>query len=100
MPFLAGTLDLARERVIPGGTRSNHRFLADKVDWGELPEAEQLALADAQTSGGLLVAVSEGRAAAFRGELERRGVAAAEIGRTAPGPPERIAVRGRIVGGA
>ncbi len=100
VPFLPGTLELARRGVVPGGTRSNHRFVAPHVDWGELPEAEQLALADAQTSGGLLIVASEERAGGLVRELEVRGVEAAEIGRTAEGPPGRITVRGRVVGGA
>jgi selenide,water dikinase len=96
VPFLPGALDLAREGVVPGGTRSNHRFLERHVDWAELPEAEQLALADAQTSGGLLVVASEERAGRLVREFEARSVEAAEIGRTVAGPAGRIAVRGRV----
>ena len=96
VPFLPGTRELAREGVIPGGTRSNHRFLDPNVDWGELPQAEQLALADAQTSGGLLVAASEERVGGLLREFDSRGVEAAEIGRTVDGPPGRIAIRGRL----
>jgi selenide,water dikinase len=96
VPFLPGTLDLARDGVVPGGTRSNHRFLERHVDWGELSEEEQLALADAQTSGGLLVVASEERAGGLLRELEARGVEASEIGRTTSGPAGRVTVRGRI----
>jgi selenide,water dikinase len=84
--------------VVPAGSHSNHRFVAPHVDWGELSEAEQLALADAQTSGGLVVAISEERADGLLREFETRGVEAAEIGRTAEGPPGRITIRGRIEG--
>jgi selenide,water dikinase len=96
VPFLPGTLELARDGVVPGGTRANHRFVTPHVDWGELPEAEQLALADAQTSGGLVVAVSEERAGELAREFEARGVTGVEIGRTAEGLPGRITIQGRI----
>ena len=96
VPFLPGALDLARDGVVPGGTRSNHRFLERHLDWGELVEAEQLALADAQTSGGLLIAASDERAEPLREALRARGVPAAEIGRTHGGVPGQITVRGRL----
>jgi selenophosphate synthase len=53
-------------------------------------------LADAQTSGGLLIAATDGDALAAA--LERRGVRFAQIGRTVPGEPGRITVRGRLRG--
>jgi len=96
VPFLPGALELAREGVVPGGTRSNRRFLDRHVDWGPLPQEEQLALADAQTSGGLLVVASDQRAPMLLREFQARGVEASEIGRTVAGPAGRIAVRGRI----
>jgi selenide,water dikinase len=98
VPFLEGTLALARDGVVPAGSRSNHRFVAPHVDWAELSEPEQLALADAQTSGGLVVAISEERADRLLQEFQARGVEAAEIGRTAEGPPGRITIRGRVEG--
>jgi selenide,water dikinase len=98
VPLLAGTLDLAERGVVPSGTRSNHLFLGPNVDWGDLPRAEQLVLADAQTSGGLLIAVPEERAPELRAALSRRGVAAAEIGAVGDGPAGRISVTGRIGG--
>lgn len=86
VPFLAGVEALARADVIPGGTRRNHAGVADVVRWGGLDEVHQLMLADAQTSGGLLIAVAPERAAALRAELTRRGsLAAAEIGEIVPG---------------
>ena len=96
VPLLPGTLELATAGVIPGGTRKNRTFLHAHVDWGDLPEPERLVLADAQTSGGLLIAVSDGRADLLRQALERRGVEAAEIGRTTRGDPGLIAIRGHL----
>jgi selenide, water dikinase len=94
VPFLEGVLDLARAGMVPSGTRSNHAFVSPSTDWGELAEVEQLVLADAQTSGGLLVAVPERRAGALLAALSARGIAAAEVGVLHEGPPGRIGVVG------
>ena len=59
VPLIDGALDLARSGVVPGGTKRNHASVDPHVDWGELTEPEQLLLADAQTSGGLLVATRD-----------------------------------------
>lgn len=97
VPLLPGTLDLAAGGVVPGGSRSNHAFLQPHVDWGELPEEERLVLADAQTSGGLLIAASEERGDRLAEALAARGLRAAEIGRTVAGRAGAIRVRGRLV---
>jgi hypothetical protein len=47
-------------------------------------------LADAQTSGGLLIAIPEGGAGQLRAGLERLGVRAAEIGAVQDGAPGEI----------
>jgi selenide,water dikinase len=98
VPLLGGTLELAERGMVAGGTRKNHSFLDDKVDWGELPQAEQIVLADAQTSGGLLIAVSGDRADLLAGALRERGVAFSEVGRTTAGAAGWIEVRGRLEG--
>jgi selenide, water dikinase len=56
VPLLPDVLSLARRDVVAGGTKRNHAWLQEVVDWGELTTPEQIVLADAQTSGGLLVA--------------------------------------------
>jgi selenide, water dikinase len=60
VPVLDAAREYVKAGIAPGGTRANLKFLADWVDFAPevLPE-EQLLLADAQTSGGLLVAVPE-----------------------------------------
>jgi selenide, water dikinase len=55
-------------------------------------ETEQLLLADAQTSGGLLAAVTPRSAAKILAALEAAGVNAVDIGRIRAGRP-RIAVQ-------
>ena len=41
-------------------------MLRDQVDWAELPEVMRMMLCDAQTSGGLLVAIPPEQAAMFK----------------------------------
>jgi selenide,water dikinase len=94
IPVLGGVLELAERDVVPGGTKRNHAYVAPHVDWGDLTPPERYVLADAQTSGGLLIAASDGDALAA--ELERRAVPHAEIGRADAGAPGAIQVRGRL----
>ncbi|HET6776403.1 MAG TPA: AIR synthase-related protein, partial [Actinomycetota bacterium] len=99
VPFLPGTRDLAERGAVPAGTRSNHLFVSPHVGWGELSKMEQLMLADAQTSGGLLITVPADRTEALRHALTSRGVTAAEIGSIVEGEPGHIEVHGRVAGG-
>jgi selenide, water dikinase len=96
VPLLPGVVDLADRGMVAGGSRKNHSFLGDKVDWGDLPSPEQIVLADAQTSGGLLIAATDEPGERLRESMERRGAAFSEIGRTVHGEAGRIAVRGRL----
>lgn len=111
VPVLPGVRELARQGVVAGGTRRNQEFVEPHVEWGTLPEAERLVLADAQTSGGLLIATSEPDALVT--EFDARGVPWAEIGtliepEAATGPATggpggatdggRIRIRGRLTG--
>ena len=98
VPVLPGALDLARRGVVAGGTRRNRSFVDIHVGWGDLDEAERLVLADAQTSGGLLIAASGERADALVAGLRARAVSMAEIGRTVEGAAGRVEVRGRLAG--
>ena len=94
--FVEGAVALARAGAIAGGTKRNHRWLEDRVDWGDLDRTEQLLLADAQTSGGLLMATADPDG--LERALSARGVASMRLGRTVAGTPGTIAVRGRIAG--
>jgi selenide,water dikinase len=94
--LLPGTLHLARRGVVPSGTRSNHEFVDPHVDWGDLTEPEQLVLADAQTSGGLLISIREDRAPTLRAALQSRGIAADEVGVVRHGEAGQVKVRGRV----
>jgi selenide,water dikinase len=97
VPLLDGALDLSRAGVVAGGTRRNHAWLNPTTDWGRLTEPEQLVLADAQTSGGLLIAVDD--AGTLVGALRDRGVPFAEVGELTEGEPGRVEVTGRVRAG-
>ena len=57
------------------------------------PDTEQLLLADAQTSGGLLLAVAPDSTLDLVAELDRRGaLATAVVGRVVDGPAGAIRV--------
>jgi selenide,water dikinase len=94
VPVIDGVRDLLAAGMVAGGTQRNHAFVSETVDWGALTEGDQLLLADAQTSGGLLIAVAADRAGALLETLETLGApAAARIGSVVPGQPGRVVVR-------
>jgi selenide, water dikinase len=86
VPVLAGVRELAAADLFPAGSRRNYQSLEDRVEWGGLPEAERLLLCDAQTSGGLLVAIRPERAAAFTAALAGSSYPAVRIGVMSDGP--------------
>ena len=88
VPLIPGVLDLARGDVVPGGSKRNHAWLAPVTDWGELTPPEQLVLADAQTSGGLLVTTHDPSALEASGLFTR-------VGAVVEGAPGAIRVVGR-----
>ncbi len=94
LPLLPGVLDLARADVVPGGTKRNHAYVSPHTDWGDLSTPEQHVVADAQTSGGLLIATPDPDRLAS--ELERRRVPVAEVGEVEAGPPGRVRVLGHL----
>lgn len=81
VPILPRTRELAEQGAVPGGTKANHKWLSDCVDYGQgIDEIDQLILCDAITSGGLLIAVSEADAPRLLEKLISHNVEAEEIG--------------------
>ncbi len=79
VPALALSLTLAANGL-KGGARDNQLFLAPKVAIAEgVDPARANLLFDAQTSGGLLIAVAEAEAAALLEALHQSGVEAAAL---------------------
>lgn len=80
VPLLPRVRELAAEGVVPGGTRRNLSAVSEAVSWApDITEDDKLILADAQTSGGLLIAVPEDKTDRLVDELGRRGVMTAAI---------------------
>jgi selenide, water dikinase len=94
--LLPGVLDLARADVVPGGTKRNLAFVRPHTEFGSLTEPERLVLADAQTSGGMLIATTD--PARLERALADRAVRFRRIGRSEAGRPGAIVVEGRPVG--
>jgi selenide,water dikinase len=90
-------LDRARELVaagfVPGGTTRN--LSASTAEWEpEIAQTDRLLLCDAQTSGGLLLAVPPAARVTLLAALAAEETpAAAVIGRCLDGPPGAISVR-------
>ena len=87
VPFLPGAVDLAHDGVMPGGSRRNLTWALDFVDVGNHDEVDQLLLADAQTSGGLVFGVDPSETAGVLDELAATGHRAARIGTAVAGTP-------------
>jgi len=94
VPVLDGVGQLAGQDVVPGGTKRNLAYAEQFVSFNAAVDATQrLILADAQTSGGLLLAVAPERAAALARALADAGVpVVAEIGEAVDDPTGRIEV--------
>lgn len=93
VPVLPAAWDLMEDNVAPEGTYNNHRFLRDQVQWGSgVRREDQLVLCDAQTSGGLLIAVRPEREARLMEGLVAAGVPAAVIGEFSDDEQAQLAV--------
>jgi selenium donor protein len=94
--WLAEARDLTEAGHIPGGTRRNLKDLEGSVEWGGTDPVTRTLLADAQTSGGLLIALEASAADALVEEIsapESGGTRARVIGELTTGPPGRITIR-------
>ncbi len=80
IPVLEGTRALAEEGIVPGGSKANHRWLANDVEYDQtLAEFEQFILCDAITSGGLLVSLPQEEAELYVNRLHELGITEAKI---------------------
>lgn len=63
IPLIQGVYELAQKGFIPGGTKRNLDHVSAKVNFSKnLSKEQQFLLADAQTSGGLLISVPKEKA--------------------------------------
>ncbi|MDP4282250.1 MAG: selenide, water dikinase SelD [Bacteroidota bacterium] len=80
VPVFPGVWELIASGVIPGGTRNNLRFVGDVIHFSEgIGENGMLLLADAQTSGGLLISIPCNEGRLLLQEYHDSGIRAARI---------------------
>ncbi len=81
VPIIEGARELAASGIVPGGTARNLDWVADSLDTGGASEVSVTLLADAQTSGGLLLGmVSHDAGLAAVTELRASGHDATVVG--------------------
>jgi selenide,water dikinase len=90
VPVLEGAAKLPADGHVPGGTKRNYRSAAESVDFGDAPQAIRTLLADAQTSGGLLLAVPAPDLPDLVTALLSSGDLAALVGRIEPESADRM----------
>jgi selenide, water dikinase len=90
VPLLPHTREMLAKGAVPGGSSRNLESVAAVVRFPEgATKADRLLLADAQTSGGLLIALAAERVPRLQEALQREGQApAAVIGRVVAGPEQ------------
>jgi selenide,water dikinase len=86
IPFFDGVWDLVKQDIVPGGTRRNLKSADRMVAWDPaIDQAGKLLMCDAQTSGGLLMAVSPDKLDRLLNELNAHGVSTmAVVGEVLP----------------
>ncbi|MGZ3474844.1 MAG: AIR synthase-related protein, partial [Polyangiales bacterium] len=82
VPLLEGARALTEKGFAPGGSTANLAFAAPSIAFDCVDEVTRVVLADAQTSGGVLLALPPHDASAF---VERFGAPAAIVGRVVSG---------------
>jgi len=94
VPVIDGVRELAAAGIVPGGTGRNLVAVERFTDFGGLDATDQLILSDAQTSGGLLIAVAASDTLELTEALTTEGSwAAAIIGEVVEERPGTIAIR-------
>ncbi len=80
LPFMQKVKELALSGAVPGGTYKNLQYYQEWISWKTvLSETEKLMFCDAQTSGGLLVALPENQVQQVLEELAVQGVESAVV---------------------
>ncbi len=94
VPLFERALEWARAGVVPGRTAEVVEWADEFVEWRHPAERDlwMQVLCDPQTSGGLLIAVSEDAVDQLRVALEVRGVTASQVGRAVAGPAGALTV--------
>jgi selenide,water dikinase len=93
LPAFDGTIEALRQGVIPGAVERNREYVGEAIRVAPKVDEALVNLGfDAQTSGGLLIAVPRDRLETLRHALARRGASGFVIGRVVDGGDKQIIV--------
>ncbi len=94
VPIIPEARDMAAMGLVPVGSHANKNFCARKLSFrGPVQEIVVDLLADAQTSGGMLMGLDPGQVERAQAMLSEQGVSGAVIGRVVERDPGTIVVR-------
>ena len=79
VPVLEGAFQLAKDGVVPGGSKSNHKWLSMDVEYDHILAEEQLVLCDAVTSGGYSFHCRKQKLLKYVNDLHANGLKQAAI---------------------
>jgi selenide,water dikinase len=86
LPFIRGARRYAQDWIFPGGSMDNRHYFGPHVRFATgIEEAEQMLAFDAQTSGGLLLAVPPGKMEALMERAAQLGQVLWEVGEVVEG---------------
>ena len=88
IPIIPGAAELAAQGIVPGGSKRNLAHAKEFTDFGAAGSTIETLLSDAQTSGGLLIAVASDRADDLVAELSD----AVQIGHLVTDHPGRVTI--------
>jgi selenide, water dikinase len=93
LPAFEGAIEALRQGVIPGAIERNREYVGEAIRIApDVDEARVCLGFDAQTSGGLLIAIPAQRLEELRQSLARRGVSGFVIGRILDNADKQILV--------
>jgi selenide,water dikinase len=94
LPAYPHALEMIDRDLLCGGSRGNRKAVEPHADFTNIAERDIWLACDAQTSGGLLIAVAEAECADLCSALETAGVATVtEVGRVGAESPGRLVIR-------
>ena len=93
LPVLPGVEELIAAGLVPGGSRRNLAYADTWTEWAvRVDPVRRTLCTDAQTSGGLLLAIEPGRLDDLRERLVEAGCVAAAVGALVEGVPGSVRV--------
>jgi selenide,water dikinase len=75
VPVIKNVKKFVTANIVPGGTLNNLDYVSEFVEWpNNFSDSNKIILADAQTSGGLLISIPQSYAKKLVNELITKGV--------------------------